>query len=456
MPAGTTSRLLADVKSRRRSVLTAPVFAEDDEGTLLASLLHPILLSVLLGVALYAAIAPVHRDRRALAYAFCATMGLLAAGLLAAARRGHVRVAARLLVAAIWLALVSGAAISGGVRAASFSGLVIAVLCAGVLLGPRPALLVAVASIAAGAAMLGNSSPPPGSPLDIRRQALLAQAVYMLVAAVLLSAVMRAMNAALADARREAEVRRDALARLREAQEGREALIRQLEAKNVELERFNYSVSHDLRSPLVTVKGFVAHLSEDLQAGDSSRALGDLARIRGAAEKMDRLLRDLLELSSVGRIARPPEELPFEEAVREALFLLQGRLSELGARVDVAPGLPRVRADRARLVQVLQNLVDNAAKFGTGRPGLVIEIGQRPGEPPVFFVRDNGIGIPADQHEAVFGLFRKLDPGAEGTGIGLALAKRIVESHGGRIWAESDGPGRGATFCFTLPGVPRP
>jgi signal transduction histidine kinase len=439
--------------------LRAPVFATDDERTLLASLLHPILLSVLLGVLLYAFVAPVHADRQALAYAYCSAVALLATGLLVATRRGHVRGAALALVAGVWLTMVSGAAVSGGVLAASFPGLMIAVLCAGVLLGPGAALLVAALSVAAGALMLRDSALPPASPENVRQQALLAQAVYMLVAAVLVSAVMRAMRTALGRARKESRDRQAALLRLRESQEGREALIRQMEAKNAELEGFTYTVSHDLRSPLVTIKGFVAHLVKDLGAGDPPRALADLARIQGAAEKMERLLQELLELSRVGRVVRPPAELALEDVVRETLFLSQGRVAERGARIDVAPDLPRVWGDRARLVQVMQNLVDNAVKFSANRPAPLIEIGQRPqapGRPPVLFVRDNGIGIAPEHLEGIFTLFRKLDPHTEGTGIGLALARRIVEVHGGRIWAESDGPGKGATLCFTLPAAPPP
>jgi signal transduction histidine kinase len=121
--------------------------------------------------------------------------------------------------------------------------------------------------------------------------------------------------------------------------------------------------------------------------------------------------------------------------------------------VEIAPGLPVVRADRSRLLEVYQNLVENAAKFTAGRAPRV-EIGVRSdrGE-PVFYVKDNGCGIEPRFLERVFDLFEKLDPGAEGTGVGLALVRRIVEAHGGRAWAESDGPGRGATFCFTLPSA---
>ena len=121
-------------------------------------------------------------------------------------------------------------------------------------------------------------------------------------------------------------------------------------------------------------------------------------------------------------------------------------------QVDVEKDLPIVMGDRPRLVEVMQNLIDNAAKFMGDQPAPLIEIGaQKYGNEHAFFVRDNGIGISASYHERIFGLFDKLDPRSEGTGVGLALAKRIVEVHGGRIWVESEGKGKGSMFCFTLP-----
>jgi signal transduction histidine kinase len=121
----------------------------------------------------------------------------------------------------------------------------------------------------------------------------------------------------------------------------------------------------------------------------------------------------------------------------------------------VADDLPVVMADRARLLEVMQNLIDNAARFSARRDEPLIEVGRRrDGDQEVIFVRDNGIGVDPRYHERVFGLFDKLDADGEGTGVGLALARRIVELHGGRIWVESEGEGHGATFCFTL-GDPR-
>jgi len=164
----------------------------------------------------------------------------------------------------------------------------------------------------------------------------------------------------------------------------------------------------------------------------------------------------LLELSRVGRIMNEPEEVPLEEIARAAASLVQGRLMARGVRVKIAPRLPHVFGDRARLLEVVQNLVDNAVKFMGDQPDPLIEIGVRyDNAQPVFFVKDNGIGIDPRYHDKIFGLFDKLDPKSEGTGVGLALVKRIITVHGGRVWIESAGLGTGTAFCFTLPEVAR-
>ena len=239
---------------------------------------------------------------------------------------------------------------------------------------------------------------------------------------------------------------------LRAHEEALRAERADLAAKNAELERFTYTVSHDLKSPLVTIHGFAGLAATDLAAGHLDRVRLDLGRIVAAADKMHRLLEDLLELSRVGRVVHPPEDVPLGELAREAVELVKGHLGQSRVAVDIAPDLPVVRADRRRLLEVLQNLVENAAKFAAGQREPRISIGaRRDGEEPVFFVRDNGRGIEPRFLEKVFDLFEKLDPAVEGTGVGLALVRRIVEAHGGRVWAESDGPGHGATFCFTLP-----
>ncbi len=239
---------------------------------------------------------------------------------------------------------------------------------------------------------------------------------------------------------------------LKEAEAAREQLIAELEARNAELERFTYTVSHDLKSPLITIRGFLSFLQQDALSGNVERLHKDISRIDAAARRMQQLLDDLLELSRIGRLVNPPERVPFADIVAEALELVQGQLIERGVTVSVAPDLPMVYGDRLRLVEVMQNLLDNAARFMGDQPVPRVEIGVRQdADTPVFFVRDNGRGIEPPYQERVFGLFEQLDASSEGTGIGLALVRRIIEVHGGRIWAESAGLGQGATFCFILP-----
>ena len=254
----------------------------------------------------------------------------------------------------------------------------------------------------------------------------------------------------------------DALARAlggavehKRAEEERNKLIAELEAKNAELERFTYTVSHDLKSPLITIQGFLGLLERDAVGGKVERMEADVGRIREAAGRMHALLDDLLGLSRIGRLIGPPEEISLRRLAHEAVDLLAGPIAERGVQVEISPELPTVYADRCRLAEALQNLVENAVKFTGDQPQPRVEIGVRK-EPDeagetVFYVRDNGLGIDPRYQHRVFGLFDKLDQQSDGTGVGLALVKRIVEIHGGRVWVESEGRGQGCTFCFTLP-----
>ncbi len=246
----------------------------------------------------------------------------------------------------------------------------------------------------------------------------------------------------------------------RSAAELRESLIAELEAKNDELERFTYTVSHDLKAPLVTIRGFLGFLRKDAAAvasdpGAAERVDRDVARIDTTAAKMADLLEDLLALSRIGRQSGHLEEVAFSDIAGEALERVAGAITQRAVEVAVAPALPAVHGDRGRLVELMQNLLENAVRYMGDQPSPRIEVGARASEPaPVFFVRDNGIGIDPRYHDKVFGLFERLDPQAtQGTGVGLALVQRIVEVHQGRIWVESEGAGRGSTFCFTLPGA---
>jgi signal transduction histidine kinase len=234
------------------------------------------------------------------------------------------------------------------------------------------------------------------------------------------------------------------LVEIREANE-------QLGLKNAELERFTYTVSHDLRSPLITIRGYLGHLVTSVAEGNEQRFREDVTRIDRATAKMDDLLRDLLELSRVGRVLNPVSDVPMAAVAQDAADLLRGPLRARGASVEIDPELPLVRGDRKRLLEVFQNLVENAVKFmgDQKEPRITVGVRRESGE-VVFFVRDNGIGIDPKHRERVFELFERLTPTGEGTGVGLALVKRIVEAHGGRVWVESPEVGVGAVFCFTV------
>lgn len=231
----------------------------------------------------------------------------------------------------------------------------------------------------------------------------------------------------------------------------RELFIDELGMKNAELERFTYTVSHELKSPIVTIKNFLGLIDSDLHRKNYESAQRDFQRIVKATNKMQDTLSDLLELSRIGRIVNPYEPIDLVKLIHEALETVHGRIDNRHIMVKVAPQFPPAYGDHVRLREVFENLIDNAAKYIGVQETPFIEIGFRDGEEPVFYVKDNGMGIDPQYHTRVFGLFDKLDPSSDGTGVGLALIKRIIEVHGGRIWVESEGLGKGSTFCFTIP-----
>ena len=225
----------------------------------------------------------------------------------------------------------------------------------------------------------------------------------------------------------------------------------ELTRKNTEMERFIYTVSHDLRTPLISVSGLLGFIKEDSEKGDLDLMRADLRIANEAVTKMDRLLLETLELSRIGRVVSPLEDVPFVEIVEDALRQTSEKIRSKGFKVSIAQNLPVVHVDRMRITEVLVNLIENSIKYMGLQTDPEIEIGQRiDGMDRIFFVRDNGIGIDPSQHDKVFELFYKVNNGGEGTGAGLAIDKRIIEVHGGRIWIESE-LGKGCTVCFTLP-----
>lgn len=239
---------------------------------------------------------------------------------------------------------------------------------------------------------------------------------------------------------------------LRKSVAERQRLIAELEAKNSELERFTYTVSHDLKAPLVTIRGFASLVEKEAGEGRIDQVSTDIKRIRKAAETMSELLEQLLDLSRIGRVVGPPETLPLGPLILEAAQRVPNIES---AQLVVAADLPAIAGDRTRLLEVFENLLGNAVKFSASQAAPRIEVSLREGAEPVIVVSDNGVGIEPRFNEKVFDLFERLDKSVEGTGIGLAIVKRIVEFHRGRIWVESTGvPGEGSRFCLTLPRAP--
>lgn len=233
----------------------------------------------------------------------------------------------------------------------------------------------------------------------------------------------------------------------------REHLISELEGKNAEMEQFSYTVSHDLKSPLITIAGWVTMLEKDAADKNPARMQDDIGRIKGAVKKMKRQLDELLELSRVGRLVNPPEEISMAELASQVMDQVAGQIKERQVNVEISSDLPVVFADASRIFDVMQNLIANAVQYMGDQQEPRVEIGcrQENGE-TVLYVKDNGIGIEPRYHQRVFGLFERLNQkDGVGTGIGLAIVKRIVEFHGGRIWIESEGKNKGCTVCFTIP-----
>ena len=225
----------------------------------------------------------------------------------------------------------------------------------------------------------------------------------------------------------------------------------QLEASNAELEAFCYSVSHDLRAPLRAIDGFSQALMDDFPKDVPDEAARYLQRIRASTQRMGQLIEDLLNLSKVSRAELRRGDVDMSELARQVLAELRGRDPGRKVEATVWDGM-RVDAD-ARLVRVaLENLAGNAWKFTGKSAAAQIEVGAlRDRDTATFFVRDNGAGFDMAYESKLFGAFQRLHSATEypGTGIGLATVQRIIQRHGGRIWADSQ-PGRGAVFYFTL------
>ncbi len=234
----------------------------------------------------------------------------------------------------------------------------------------------------------------------------------------------------------------------------RKRMEESLKRSNADLEQFAYVASHDLRQPLRMVNSYLQLTARRLEAvlDDETREFINYAR--DGAQRMDHMLVALLEFSRVGRTGLPKAPVALDTVLDEALRFLGPTIEETGTQIDVSGTWPTVEASRDEMVRLFQNLIDNAMKYRPATVAPVIHIAvERIDEGWKVSVRDNGIGIAPDQTTRLFKVFQRLHTREEfeGTGIGLAVCRKIVERHEGRIWAESEGPGTGTTFAFTLP-----
>jgi PAS domain S-box-containing protein len=235
----------------------------------------------------------------------------------------------------------------------------------------------------------------------------------------------------------------------KEAEEERARQSAQLRRANEELLQFASMASHELQEPVRMMERYTQLLKEDSRGKLGAEGDEQVDIVIGAAGRLRRLIEDLLALTRVESRERRLEAASIDDLLEETLGNLRDTIEETGAAVTRSP-LPRIEVEPSQIVQVFQNIIHNAIKFRGQEPPKVHVAARREGREWIFSVRDNGVGIDPAEAEAVFAIFKRLRTEVPGTGVGLAICKKIVERHGGRIWVESE-PGRGSTFFFTIP-----
>jgi len=226
-----------------------------------------------------------------------------------------------------------------------------------------------------------------------------------------------------------------------------------LRKTNEELEQFIYTVSHDLKSPIVTLQGYLSLLRTDIANERYDRFNGCIDRLDAASVKLKECVNDLLELSRVGYGASDPVDIDMKILAAKILHLHELEIRELGFEVMVEDTLPTIRFDAQQMEEILDNLVTNAMKYGSGAPSPVLKIlGQEKENEFRICVRDNGNGIDPRYQEKVFKIFERLDTTKSGNGIGLSIVKKMVENVGGRVWIDSQ-PGEGTAFWLSIPRI---
>ena len=222
--------------------------------------------------------------------------------------------------------------------------------------------------------------------------------------------------------------------------------------KNEELNSFTHTVAHDLKSPLITVRGFINMLRDDLKDLEVNENIHMyMNHIQNSTTNMDTFLTELLALSKAGLVINNLEKVPFNDVINESIGHLKEEIKINNVKIKISDEFPIVNLDRMRIVEVLTNLIGNSIRYkGNTNKNPTIEIGYyKDNDKNVFFVRDNGIGIKKSEQENVFKLFHRANFDIKGTGIGLATVKKIIEAHDESVWLESE-LGGGCTIYFTL------
>ncbi len=224
--------------------------------------------------------------------------------------------------------------------------------------------------------------------------------------------------------------------------------------RNEEMMQFTSAVSHDLKSPISSIQNFLTFLEKDLEADKKENIPKYLEYMRSACDGMKNLVLDIVKLNEAGRTTQI-EIINFKDVVKDSLSLVQGRLDENKIEFNSDTNFPEVSIDKNKMVRVVENLIDNSIKFmgSQNHPKIKVGYSGLKNMNHEFYVQDNGKGIPADKKQKVFIIFERLQSDVEGSGLGLAMVKKIVNNHQGRIWVESEGENRGTTFFFTLPQI---
>ena len=434
--------------------LTAPPVFEDPETTRIAAMLHTILVGnftlAILSFLILLFVGP------SLVLGLGITIFLTALGLVlfTIMRRGRVRLASTILVILLEFFAVTMSILGGGMTGPAMSFLILVILIAGLLLGGRAALIFLgisfLSSVGLAYAEANVALPPSIAPMTLPFRVVI-YSTYFALAGLLLYLADRSIRNAMNQARQKEHELSLEIAERREIEKKLQEYAQELERSNEELQQFAYVASHDLQEPLRMITSYLQLLERQYRDLFDETANEFIQFAVDGAKRMQSLLEALLAYSRVGTRGGPMHPVNTEKIMTEVQENLRFAIEDSRAEI-ILGDLPIVSGDEHQLLQIFQNLVSNALKYhGERAPIIQVQANSENGHVQ-FSVKDNGIGIQPKYQDRIFLIFQRLHTQEEipGTGIGLAICKRIIERHGGRIWMESDGRA-GTTFYFTIP-----